>query len=68
MTNTISTGEPATLGTYRKIALAISGDETSKVVKFFDDKIQKSPKGEDEEVIASETQVMFIIGQLILGG
>ena len=62
--NTISTGEPATLGTYRKIALALS-EEGSPAVKFFDEKIAASPNGENEEVIAHETQVMYIIGQLL---
>lgn len=63
--NTISTGEPATLGTYRKIALVLGG-EGSPAVKFFDEKIANSPNGESEEVIANETQVMHVIGQLLM--
>ena len=58
---TISSGEPATLGTYRKIALVLSGSENSEVVKFFDKKIEGSPNGENEEVLADETQMMFLI-------
>ena len=58
---TISSGEPATLGTYRKIALVLSGSENSEVVKFFDKKIEESPNGENEEVLADETQMMFLI-------
>ena len=57
--DTMSTGEPNTLKTYRKIALALSQDENSKVVKFFDDKIKKD--GEDAKVIAHETQMMYLI-------
>ena len=62
--NTISTGEPATLGTYRNIALALGG-EGSPVVKFFDEKIAASPNGENEEVIAHETQVLYLIVQML---
>ena len=54
---TISTGEPSTLGTYRKIALALFGE--GNATKFFDDKIADSPNGEDEEVLANENQVIF---------
>ena len=55
----ISTGEPSTLGTYRKIALALSGDENSPAVKFFDAKIAE--QGENEVVVADESQVMALI-------
>ena len=65
--DTISTGEPNTLGTYRKIALALSGDVNSEVVKFFDKKISKSTQGENARVIAAETQVMYLIGTMIRG-
>ena len=63
--NTISTGEQATLGTYRKIALALGGED-SRAVKFFDDKIAKSPNGENEGVIADETQVMNLILHMVI--
>jgi hypothetical protein len=62
---TISTGEPNTLGTYRNIAMVLSGDENSKVVRFFDDKIAKSPSGAEEKVIAAESQVMYLIGTML---
>jgi len=58
--NTISTGQPATLGTYRQIALALGGIN-SQAVKFFDEKIASSPNGENEEVLAHETQMMYVI-------
>lgn len=64
---TISTGEPSTLKTYRNIALALSfGNENTEVVKFFDDKIAKSRKGENTEVIADESQMMLLIMQIII--
>ena len=63
---TISTGEPANLETYRNIALALSlQNENSKAVKFFDKKIQESPNKEKEEVIADEREVIHLILTLI---
>ena len=62
---TISTGEPANLETYRNIALALTGNENSKAVKFFDKKIEESPNKEKEEVIADERQMMYLILTLI---
>ena len=63
---TISTGEPANLETYRNIALALSlQNENSKAVKFFNKKIQESPNKEKEEVIADEREVIHLILTLI---
>ena len=62
---TISTGEPSNLETYRNIALALTGNENSKAVKFFDKKIQESPNKEKEEVIADEREVIHLILTLI---
>lgn len=61
MTATISTGEPSTLGTYRKIAALLTG-EGSAATKFFDDKI--ATEGADMEVIQHESQMMLLIGTL----
>ena len=62
----ISTGEPSTLGTYRNIAKCFVGmDESRKVIKFFDDKIANSPNGENEIVLADETQMLQLINQLV---
>ena len=62
---TISTGEPSTLGTYRKIALILNGfNEQSKGVRFFDMKIKDSKNGENEIVIADERQMLEIIFEL----
>ena len=63
---TISTGEPANLETYRNIALALSlQNENSKAVKFIDKKIQESHNKEKEEVIADEREVIHLILTLI---
>lgn len=62
---TISTGEPSTLKTYRTIALALSlGDENSESVKYIDRKIASAPHGENEVVKASESQMLFLLGNL----
>ena len=62
---TISTGEPSNLETYRNIALALTGNKNSNVVKFIDKKIQESPNKEKEEVIADEREVIHLILTLI---
>ena len=62
---TISTGESAILEIYRNIALALTGNKNSKLVKFIDKKIQESPNKEKEEVIADEREVIHLILTLI---
>ena len=62
---TISTGESANLEIYRNIALALTGNKNSKLVKFIDKKIQESPNKEKEEVIADEREVIHLILTLI---
>lgn len=57
----ISTGEDSTLKTYRNIAYILSGFEESEATRFFDKKIAEAPNGENEEVIADETQMMYLI-------
>ena len=61
----ISTGQPSTLGTYRQIASFLSQDDNSEVIKYFDKKIKESPNGENEEVIADETQMMLLIVNML---
>lgn len=62
--NTLSTGEPNTLGTWLKIATALAGSD-SRAAKFFQDKIAESPHGEDEEVIQHESQMLLLVGHLM---
>jgi len=64
MTATISTGEPSTLRTYRKIAALLTGED-SPATKLIDDKIKE--EGEDAEVIQHESQMLFMIVKLGLG-
>jgi hypothetical protein len=59
----ISTGEDSTLKTYRCMAVVLAG-EGSLAVKFIDGKIETSPNRENEEVIAEESQMLCLIGDL----
>jgi len=61
MVATISTGEPSTLGTYRKISAALTG-ENSPATKMLDAKIKE--QGEDMEVIQDESQMLLLIAQM----
>jgi hypothetical protein len=63
MVATISTGEPSTLKTYRRIAEALTGPG-SKAVQFLDQKIRD--QGEEAEVIQHESQMLILIMQLSL--
>ena len=63
----MSTGDNATLGNYRKFAVAVFGKD-SKSVKFLDDKIAASPSGANEEVLAAERQMVQVLIQLSEGG
>ena len=64
MAATISTGEPSTLGTYRKIAAALTGED-SPATKMLDEKIRE--QGEDTEVIMHESQMLMLIVTMGLG-
>lgn len=63
----LSTGQDSTLGSYRKMAVAVFGED-SKAVQFLDKKIAESPNGEDEEVIVEESQAVAMLGQLHMKG
>jgi hypothetical protein len=59
----LSTGDDATLGNYRKLAIIFFGSD-SEAVKFLDDKIAENPKGENEEVIVDEGQMVHLLGTI----
>lgn len=59
--NTISTGEPSTLKTY----LGISQVFGPKAVKFIQDRIDGSSVGENEEVIAHESQMLILFASMM---
>ena len=56
----LSTGSDATLGTYRQLTVALFGED-SKAVKFLDDKIDSSTYRENEEVLAPESQMLYLL-------
>jgi hypothetical protein len=58
----LSTGDPATLGNYRKLCLAVFGE--GKALEFLDEKIDEDPNGEDGEVIADERQMIYLFMSL----
>jgi len=59
----LSTGDDSTLGNYKKMAVAVFGED-SKAVGFLNDKISLSPQGENEEVIAPESQMIYLLGSM----
>ncbi|MBK8467644.1 MAG: hypothetical protein IPL32_17660 [Chloracidobacterium sp.] len=59
----LSTGDDSTLKNYRKLASMVFGADSPQV-KYLDEEIAKSPNGENEEVIADEGQVLYLLGSL----
>jgi hypothetical protein len=59
--NRLSTGQASTLGSYRRIAKIFFSD---KAVAYLDQKIKESPNGENEEVIADETQMFHLLASM----
>ena len=57
----LSTGADSTLANYRKLAVALFGEQ-SQAVAFLDGKI--SEQGADEEVVADEGQMIYLLGSL----
>ena len=59
----LSIGLPSTLGSYLKMTDIFFG-ESSAQSKFIQSKIDESPSKEDEEVIADESQMIYLLGSL----
>ena len=59
----LSTGHDSTLGNYRDLSKLMFG-ENSPQVRFLDSKIASNPNGRDEEVVAEETQMMYLLFEL----
>lgn len=59
----LSDGAPSTLGTYLRYAKAIAPG--SKFEKLIRDKITESANGEKEIVIVAESQMMYLLGQML---
>jgi hypothetical protein len=63
--NQLSTGHDSTLKSYRELSVAIFGKD-SGAVQYIDDLIAKSPDGENEEVLADEGQMIYLLTTLTL--
>jgi hypothetical protein len=61
--NTLSIGLPSTLGSYLRICDIFFGVESPQY-KFIQGKISESPNGVDEEVIADESQMMYLLASM----
>lgn len=61
----ISTGQPSTLKTYREIAYILGGFKENEATRFLDAKIENSPNKENEEVIANERQMIYMLMSII---
>jgi len=57
----LSTGEDSTLGTYKKMCVLFG----KKAENFIQKKIDESPNGENEEVIADERQMIQLLASMI---
>jgi hypothetical protein len=62
MTN-LSIGLPSTLGSYLQLCNIFFGEESVQV-RFINQKIAASPNGADEEVVAEESQMMYLLFNL----
>jgi len=56
----LSTGQDSTLGEYRKLTVALLGED-SAAIKFLDEKIAESPVGKNDEVITDESQMIYLL-------
>ena len=65
--NMLSTGQPSTLESYLKLCTAVFGKE-SPATQFIIKTIEESPNKEKEEVIAAESQMLFLLGNMHIGG
>jgi hypothetical protein len=62
MTN-LSIGMPSTLGSYLKLCNIFFGEDSVQA-RFINQKIASSPNGADEEVVAEESQMMYLLVNL----
>jgi hypothetical protein len=63
----LSTGDDSTLGSYLKLSRAFFGAD-SPATHFLEQKIAAAPKGDAEEVLADEGQMVYLLGRMHLDG
>lgn len=61
--NTLSTGQPSTLGSYLKLCEVFFGPDSVQA-RFIRSKINSNPNGADEEVVVEESQMMYLLVNL----
>jgi hypothetical protein len=61
--NMLSVGMPSTLGSYLKLCNLVFGIDSPQT-KFIQSKIDESPDKEEEEVVAEESQMLYLLGSL----
>ena len=59
----LSTGQDSTLGNYLRLAKVVFGSD-SKAVEFLNKKIAEAPDGENEYVVADESQMIYLLTNL----
>lgn len=60
---TLSIGLPSTLGSYLKLCEMFFGSDSVQA-NFINQKIASNPNGVDEEVVAEESQMMYLLFNL----
>jgi hypothetical protein len=61
--NKLSTGQDSTLESYLKLCDLVFGKDSAQS-KFIQDKADESPNGLKEEVIAEESQMLMLLGNM----
>ena len=63
----LSDGSPNTLGRWIEMSLVMFGED-SKPVSFLRGKVAESPNGLNEEVVADERQMLFLLVKMADAG
>lgn len=61
--NTLSVGLPSTIRSYKRLCEMLFGEEHPSV-KYLADLAEKSPNGLDEEILADESQMVYMLGTM----
>jgi hypothetical protein len=59
----LSTGQDSTLESYLTLCNLVFGEESAQS-KFIQSKVDESPNGLKEEVIAAESQMLILLGSM----
>jgi hypothetical protein len=63
--NKLSTGQDSTLASYLGMTKMFFGED-SAAVEFLNKKVAESPNGVNEEVVAAESQMLYLLAQIHL--